>query len=40
MRMGRYDVEPLGGGIGCLGMLLFSLLASVFLTVVVNLLLR
>ena len=28
MRMGRYDVEPLGGGIGCLGMLLFSLLAS------------
>ena len=38
--MGRYDVQPLGGGIGCLGMLLFSLLASVFLTVVVNLLLR
>ena len=40
MRMGRYDVQPLGGGAGCLGMLLLSLLASVFLTVVVNLLLR
>ena len=40
VRMGRYDVQPLGGGAACLGMLLFSLLASVFLTVVVNLLLR
>jgi hypothetical protein len=40
MRMGRYDVQPLGGGLGCLGMLLFSLLASVVLTVIVNLLLR
>jgi hypothetical protein len=38
--MGRYDVEPLGGGIGCLAMLLVSLLASVVLTVVLNLLLR
>ena len=40
MRMGRYEVQPLGGGAGCLGMLLFSLLASVLLTVIVNLLLR
>lgn len=38
--MGRYDVQPLGGGVGCLGMLLFSLLASVLLTVVLNLMLR
>ena len=38
--MGRYDVQPLGGGVGCLGMLLFSLLASVLLTVVLNLVLR
>jgi hypothetical protein len=40
MRMGRYEVQPLGGGVGCLGMLLVSLLASVVLTVIVNLLLR
>jgi hypothetical protein len=40
VRMGRYDVQPLGGGFGCLGMLLFSLLASVILTVILNLLLR
>ena len=40
MRMGRYEVQPLGGGLGCLGMLMFSLLASVVLTVIVNLLLR
>jgi hypothetical protein len=38
--MGRVEVRPLGGGAGCLGMLLFSVLASVILTVVVNLLLR
>ena len=40
MRMGRYEVRPLGGGAGCAGMLLASLLASVVLTVVLNLLLR
>jgi len=40
MRMGRYDVRPLGGGIGCLGMLLVSILASVLLTVILNLALR
>ncbi len=40
MRMGRYDVQPLGGGVGCLGMLAFSILASVILTVLVNLVLR
>jgi hypothetical protein len=40
VRLGRYDVEPLGGGVGCLAMLVFSLLASVLLTIVVNLVLR
>ena len=40
MRMGNMEVRPLGGGAGCVGMLLFSLLASVLLTVIVNLVLR
>ena len=40
MRMGNVEVRPLGGGIGCLGMILFSVIASVILTVVVNLLAR
>jgi hypothetical protein len=34
------DIRPLGGGPGCLLMLAVSVLASVFLTVVLNLLLR
>jgi hypothetical protein len=33
-------VRPLGGGIGCLAMIAFSVLASILLTVVGNLLLR
>ncbi len=40
MRMGNYDVQPLGGRSGCAGMLLFSLLASIVLTVVLNVILR
>lgn len=40
MKMGRYDVQPLGGGAGCLGMLLVSIVASVLLTVIVNLIAR
>ena len=40
MRVGNVEIRPLGGGIGCLAMLLFSILASVLLTIVVNLLLR
>ena len=40
MRMGRYEVRPLGGRLGCLGMLLFSIMASVVLTVIVNLIAR
>ncbi len=39
MRFGNVDVRPLGGGFGCLGMLLFSLLASLLLTLLVNLIL-
>ena len=40
MRMGNVEVRPLGGGMGCLGMILFSVIASVLLTVVLNLLAR
>ena len=41
MRIGRIvEVRPLGGGAGCLGMILVSLLLSVLLTVVINLLVR
>jgi hypothetical protein len=36
MRFGNVEVRPLGGGLGCLFMVLFS----VVLTVLVNLLLR
>lgn len=39
MRFGRnVEVRPLGGGAGCLGMILFSVLASLLLTILVNLL--
>lgn len=40
MRFGRTEIRPLGGGPGCLGMILFSIVASVVLTVVVNLVMR
>ena len=40
MRMGRMEVRPLGGSAGCLGMLIFSILASIILTVLVNLIAR
>ena len=40
MRMGNVEVRPLGGGMGCLGMILFSVIASVVLTLVANLLLN
>lgn len=36
----RFVVRPLGGATGCLLMILFSIAASVVLTVVLNLLLR
>ena len=38
-RFGNREVRPLGGGLGCLFMVLFSAVASVVLTVLVNLLL-
>ena len=40
MRIGNADIRPLGGAPGCLAMLLVSVLASVPLTVLLNLLLR
>jgi hypothetical protein len=39
MRMGNTEVRFLGGPLGCLGMILFSILASIVLTVVLNALL-
>ena len=40
MRIGRnVAVRPLGGALGCLGMLLFSVVISVVLTVLLTLLL-
>jgi hypothetical protein len=33
-------VRPLGGGLGCLAMLLISVVASVGLTIVLNILIR
>lgn len=40
MRLGRWDIQPLGGGVGCLTMIVISVLASIVLTVLVNLLAR
>lgn len=37
---GGFRVRPVGGGRGCVAMLLFSLVASIVLTVVLNLLVR
>ncbi|TWG11937.1 hypothetical protein FHX75_14267 [Micromonospora palomenae] len=39
MRIGNTEIRPLGGGLGCLLMILFSILASVVLTVLLNLVL-
>jgi hypothetical protein len=40
MRIGNLEVRPLGGGPGCLLMVLLSIALSVGLTVGLNLLLR
>jgi hypothetical protein len=41
MRLGRnVEVRPLGGASGCLTMILISVVASIVLTVLVNLLAR
>lgn len=37
MSPSRIRVRPLGGALGCLGMILISVIVSVLLTVVVNL---
>jgi hypothetical protein len=40
MRIGEVEIRPLGGGLGCLLMVLGSILASVVLTLLLNLLVR
>jgi len=37
MRIGNVEIRPLGGGLGCLLMILFSIVASIVLTIAVNL---
>ena len=39
MRIGNTEVRFLGGPMGCLGMILFSVLASIALTFLLNVLL-
>jgi hypothetical protein len=39
-RFERWSVRPLGGGVGCLMMILISVVLSVVLTVALNLLAR
>jgi hypothetical protein len=39
MRIGNMEIRPAGGGIGCLLMILFSVVASIVLTVLLNLVL-
>jgi hypothetical protein len=39
LRVARAEIRPLGGGFGCLMMILFSVVVSVILTLVLNLLL-
>jgi hypothetical protein len=36
VRFGNVEIRPLGGGLGCLLMILFSVLASIVLTLLVN----
>lgn len=40
MRFGEWEVRPLGGAPGCLAMVALSIVASVVLTVLLNLVLR
>jgi hypothetical protein len=40
MRIGNTEIRPLGGGMGCLAMVLGSILLSVLCTVGANLVLR
>ena len=38
--MSPVEIRPVGGGKGCLMMIVFSIVASIILTVVLNLLVR
>ena len=40
MRFGNIEIRPLGGGPGCLLMILISVVGSIVLTVLANLLVR
>jgi hypothetical protein len=40
MRIGNVEVRPLGGGLGCLLMILVSVLGSILLTIALNAFLR
>jgi hypothetical protein len=40
VRLGNVDIRPLGGGLGCLVMILVSIVLSVVLTIGLNLLIR
>jgi hypothetical protein len=40
MKLGKWDIRPPGGTMGCLAMILISVIASVLLTFLLNLLLR
>jgi hypothetical protein len=40
MRFGNFEVRPVGGGPGCVMMILFSIAASVIGTILLNLLLN
>ena len=40
MRFGNVEIRPLGGGKGCLLMILFSVVLSIIATVIINLLLN
>jgi hypothetical protein len=40
VRFGQVEVRPLGGGAGCLGMVTFSIIASIVLTVIANVIIR
>jgi hypothetical protein len=40
MRIGGVEIRPLGGGPGCLLMLLVSVIGSVLLTILLNVALR
>lgn len=40
MRLGNWEVRPLGGPMGCVGMVLLSVVLSVLGTILLNLLIR